>query len=330
MAKKYWLGGMQGTDGKQGDAQTGLIVNATLKTASSVVNLGGIPNRVRFELTVAGADPVMYDYLQIKGTTNYDGEYLVVNVGVDTFDIEHSYVAETFDASETVKGSNWMNDNFEPCAVPTINDEIILDEKARIATNISVRHFEGKRWNLIDGIDRVNFGGKAFNNFIEDSGFDGDIGIDAQNTINYLHLSVNTGKSLVFRGSGRAYFKCAGATIDVNSEIPILLIDTSAGYIQISSDENDAIYASKWTTIKCLSGGRLKIEDATVVKTIYTYKKQVEVEIGINCVEVKSSNDPIDLYVGSSDIYTSRKSDSIIETEGALNFGSSTLKLINT
>lgn len=331
MARKYWAGGMEGAGGKQGDFGTGLLINATLKTAGVAINLTGYPNRVRFETTAAHGI-IENDYVVVRNTSYYDGEYIVKNVSDTThFDIESNYTAETFDASETVLGSNWFDDDKICCAIPEAGDEIVFSNSyVRIAEGFLTRHTKGKPYNLVDGIARANTGGLAFANIIVEDGYLGNIGVDAENTISDFHLSIIALGVLSFGGSGRAYFKCSDDEVNVSSAIPTLILNTSSGYIRISSDENDGTYKSEWEVIKCLNGGVLNIADNTVVGDIYTYDNPVAIEIGENCVDASDSDSPIKLHIGNEEIYSSREISTRIETSGILTLSASSVKITNT
>lgn len=329
MARKFWRGGMQGAGGKQGDFQTGLIVNATLKNTTSVVDLGGTPNRVRFETTAVHSINE-FDYVVIVGTDSYDNEYLVVNVSDTThFDIEATYIAETFAGTETVKGSNWSDVDGVPCAIPAAADEIFFDNSARLATAISTRHTENEHWNCIDGMARANTGGIDYGLISVEEGFTGNIGIDAEKTKSEFNLSIAAGGKVVFRGAKQAYFKCAATNATTDSDIPVLIVDTLAGFIEISSDVNSASYKSEWTTVKCFRQGRLKLAENTVVKNLYTHRQATKIEIGAGCVEIKTSSDPLDLYIGDNGIYNNAPTTVTVLTDGTLTFGTASIK-INT
>lgn len=331
MSRKYWRGGMAGTTGdKQGDWQTGLVINTT-GSAAAVVDSGGSPNKVAIPVEDASAINTN-DYVTINGSSYYDGTYRVLEVIDNTQDlivIEHSYIAEDFTTSVTITGSNWEDDNGMPCAIPEAGDEVFFTNRALVATSEYTKHVYNNHWSCFDGINRDDTGGLELASLVIDSTYNGDIGIDAENTISYLHLSIADSGIVIIKGPGRFYIKCAGATKTESSNIPTLLIDTNVGYVNIASDVNSASYASKWDVIKCINVMYLTIVDNTIVGDIYTYKNRAVLDIGENCINVNDNNTPISLHLGLSNVYNPRAVKTQIDVDGAITFGASKAIITN-
>lgn len=72
----------------------------TLDNAAAAA-ITGSSNLVRLPSTAHGK--AAGSIVEIAGTTNYDGTYVIAAVDTDTFDIYGTYVAETFGGSETVR-----------------------------------------------------------------------------------------------------------------------------------------------------------------------------------------------------------------------------------
>lgn len=83
------------------------VESATLDNAA-VTDLGGSPNQVRIPAT---AHPfVAGQTVDIAGTTNYDGRYVIQAVAANTFDIESAFTSETLAGTETATGPGSLYD----------------------------------------------------------------------------------------------------------------------------------------------------------------------------------------------------------------------------
>ncbi len=322
MSTKYWKGGMAGAEGSWADA----LVSKTLDN-TAIVDLGGTPNRVRID--AATHTFIEKDYVVINGTTNYDGAHRVVNVNAaGDFDIEAPYVAETPAGNETLLGSNWQDKDGVPVAVPVAADTVIFDDSAGVVEGEYSRHTERSHWNCIDSLAQGDTGELELTDLFIESGFLGNIGIDSENTISAFHISVADSGGVYFRGQGKVYIECSADDAITSINIPLLVVDTASGYINIASDMNSGSYTSMWNVIKCFNRGTLQIADNTAVGAIYTYNSNVGIIIGTGCVEVADSNDEIDLYVNDTgDIPTPSAPSAVISCVGPINFGSAALTL---
>lgn len=320
MARKYWKGGNAGVEGSFTESLTSLTL-----TASAAVDLGD--GKVQIPCAHAGAF-VENDYVVIDGTSYYEGNHLITNVADNnSFDIKISYTAETFDGTETAKSSNWQDEDGVPVAAPVTGDTIIFNELAGIATDVSTKHTKGKRWNCIENIAQGDTGGLELTDMIVRQGFDGKIGVDASNSISPLHISIADDGTILYQSNAEAYIECSAANSTTTINIPLLVFDTSAGYLRISSDVNTITYKAAWDEVRCLNRGTLELMDNTVCQTIRTYDSNVTVIIGSNCVDLTDSSNPIDLYIGSEDIYSITKASNTIESDGIINFGIAALTL---
>ena len=320
MGIRYWKGGMAGAEG----SFTDVLVADTIDV-DPVEDLGGSPNRVRFH--AAAHSFALHDYIVISGTTNYDGEYRIEAVATDTFDVESVYTSETPGGTEVVSGCNWHDENDVPAAVPVAADRIIFDSSARVATDVSPRHTEGNHWNLIDDIAVGDTGALELADILIDTGFTGDIGIDAQQTVSAFHVSVADGGAVTFKSNGKAYIECSEADAVSDINIPMLVHDSASGYLEISSDVNSASWTSTWDEVRVLNQGTLVIADGTWVAILRTYTCQAKIIIGTGCVEVKDSNDEMDLYLGSSGVYAATRPTVEVEIDGLMNFGANALTI---
>ncbi len=330
MGIKYWKGGMAGAEGDWGETLT----SKTLDNAAAV-DLGGTPNRVRIPSTAHTF--IEKDYVVMDGTTNYEGEFRLVNVdSADTFDIEATYVAETFAGTETLKGSNWQDKDGVPVALPAAADTVIFDGSASEVVGKYSRHREGNHWNCLDSIGRADTGELELTDLFIEIDYTGNIGIDSENTISELHISIADNGGIYFRSNGKAFIKCSADDATTSINIPLLVHDSSSGCLSISSDMNDATYTSYWDIIKCLDGGQLQIENDTPVGEVYTFRSTITIFVGTGCVEVADSDDPIDLYVNNTTTETDFCSAGSVvpvaqvDCQGPINFGSSALTLTKT
>ncbi len=319
MSIKYWKGGNGGVEG----SWTETLTDKTLDNEAAVDQGDGI---VRIPSTAHTF--IKGDYVVLNKTDSYDGNHLVVNVpGADDFDIVATFVAETFAVTDTAKSSNWQDENGIPVAVPAAADSVIFDNSAGLATAISPKHTEDTHWNCCENIARGDTGELELAEIIVDKNFTGRIGVDAENTISPLHISIADNGQIVYRSDSVAYIECSADDAVTSINIPLLVFDTAAGYLQISSDMNDGTWKSEWDTVKCLNRGTLELAANTVCQTIYTYASSVKLIIGAGCVDTSDASDPIDLYPGLSNVYSYVTLLSTIETDGLINFGTAALTL---
>lgn len=319
MSRVYWKGGNAGVEGSW--LEEGSL--ATVLKVAAAVDLGD--NVVRIETNAAHAF-IQDDYVVLNGTDNYDGNHRLLNVSDNThLDIAAIYVAETFAVTDTAKSSNWQDEFGVPINKPAAADDVIFNSLAGVAVGFDSKHEAGKHWNCISDIAIGDIGGLELGSITVEKSFTGRIGIDNENTISPLHISIENGGSIIYRSDNKAYIECSASDAVSDINIPLLVFDTVSGYLQISSDMNSGAWTSTWDLIKIFSGGVLELATACVCTTIRMYNSYAKLIVNIGCVDVKGGDTPIDLYPGDSDIYGEVIYKSRIETDGLINFGTSAL-----
>jgi hypothetical protein len=316
MAVKYWKGGNAGVEASWTEGLT----SKTLTASAAVDNGDGT---VRIPCSHA-SDFVENDYVVIAGTDNYDGNHRIVNVdSASSFDIIATYVAETFSATDTAKSSNWQDEFGVPAAVPAAADTVIFNELAGIAREGVIGHAEGNHWNCFDNVTISDTGGLDLAGLIIDVGFTGKIGIDESNNVTALHMSIADGGEIRYEGTKPAYIECSGATAVEDKNIPTLVYNSGGGFLEISSDVNDGSWTSSWDNIVCIgqSSGILSIANNTNVEAIHMYDSRVSIYAGTGVVDVKASNDPVDLFIHDEGYAPESAVETVVATEAALNFG---------
>jgi len=159
-------------------------------------------------------------------------------------------------------GGNWQDNVGNDVAVPTSVDVIHFDKRAGIVTGAGSRHTEGKHWNCCHNMAIADI--DECQGVVISPDFTGRIGMDAEDTIAPLQLSLAAGKKLIYRGNEPCHIKIKTAS----KTIPLLIHDSISGLLVISGvNDTNAV----WTKIECYGGGTLEVQDDTKVTEIHNY-----------------------------------------------------------
>ncbi|OHB58688.1 MAG: hypothetical protein A2Y07_11175 [Planctomycetes bacterium GWF2_50_10] len=177
---------------------------------------------------------------------------------------------------------NWTNASNWNNGVPVSTDTVIFDGRGDSAGTIRA---------LTSGL---NQGAVNLALLHIKSGFDANGG----DTGSPLEISAS---EIIFEGPGVWNIKCCGPNSTSNNEVGICIVSNTTGVLNISSNVNGATYASKWTEV-VVKAGTLQIANSTDVRKIRMLAGLAV--IGIDCVEVKTANAPMDIYGDGGQITT--------------------------
>lgn len=184
----------------------------------------------------------------------------------------------------TAKVGDWQTSGNwgtgEDPSIPVDNDTVIFDNRST--------------QSVTDGIAVGETGGVTLDLLHVLSNFTGDIGTTSE------RLHINPDK-VIFEGSGTMWLECSEDDAVTDSDIDLVICNSSAGTLKLSSDVNTSSWVSTFTEVWGINGA-LDILDSTWVDTLRIMPAQnrasnVEVTIGTGCVRAKASADTMEIFM---------------------------------
>lgn len=172
--------------------------------------------------------------------------------------------------------ANWQTAAGGAGAVPLPADLIHFDKRAGIVSGAGSKHTAGNHWNCYHNMAN---GPDDCQGLYVTPDFTGRIGMDAEDTIAPLQVSLAALKQLRFRGNEQCHIKIKTA----NKVVPALIHNTVSGLLGISGvNDVNAI----WTKIECVGGGTLDVADDTKVTELHSHGTSI-VSIHESCPAMK-------------------------------------------
>lgn len=175
----------------------------------------------------------------------------------------------------------------------------------------------GTEHEIRDVITGTNTHGETFPLFHVKKSYTGNIGLSAE------EIKVR-GNKFIFEGSGTMFLECSEVDQVTDSAIDLLIVNGD-GTLNISSNVNTASWTSEFTEIIGLKG-TLTVLDTTNIATMRISPRSnksnnVICTIGINCVDLKDSDAPMDLFMNNGQLTTDSALGDVIKRGGTLNYG---------
>jgi len=217
--------------------------------------------------------------------------------------------SEDEDKGDFNLAANWQTAVGGAGSVPGAADVMHFDKRAGIVPSnyAGTKHTIGKHWNCYHNMAN---GPDDCQGFVRSPDFTGRIGMDSEDTIAPLQLSLAATKKLIYQGDEPCHIKIKTAA----KSIPLVTHDSVSGLLAISgvNDTN-----AEWTKIECYGGGTLEVQNDTKVIEIHNY--------GSATVTIHEGCPALKIYADGGSVYSDSPLDAVENYGGAIMLGNTAL-----
>lgn len=205
---------------------------------------------------------------------------------------------------------NWQTAAGGAGSVPGAADVMHFDKRAGIVPGdyAGTKHTIGKHWNCYHNMAS---GPDDCQGVVISPDFTGRIGMNAEDNIAHLQLSLDTDKKLIYKGNEPCHIKIK----TINKTMPLVIHDSESGLLAIKMLAVPG--TAEYTKIECYGSGTLEVEDDTKVIEIHNYGSTI-VTIHEGCPAIK-------IYADSGSIFSDSPLDAVENYGGSIVLGNTAL-----